>query len=120
MGLRRKLTGSALPKTPQSVSRGNCISWLHWFTTATACQFARPPVRTWPVTRPTGTFTSRLSTGQSPFPLLDMTTTSTGLLCWQDFHLQEWQLVSLHQLMAVWSHLLQSGSEGPAFISRTA
>jgi transposase len=27
-----------------------------------------------------------------------MTTTSTGLLYWQDFHLQEWQLVSLHQI----------------------
>src|SRR5262249_48283302 len=29
-------------------------------------------------------------------PLLDMTTASTGLLCWRDFHPQEWQLDSLH------------------------
>ena len=30
-------------------------------------------------------------------PLLDMTTTVTGLLCWRDFHPQEWQLASLHE-----------------------
>ncbi len=27
-----------------------------------------------------------------------MTTTATGLLCWWDFHPQEWQLASLHQI----------------------
>src|SRR5260370_30116304 len=30
------------------------------------------------------------------FPLLDMTTTVTGLLCWRDSHPLEWQLASLH------------------------
>jgi hypothetical protein len=25
-----------------------------------------------------------------------MTTTASGLLCWRDFHPQEWQLASLH------------------------
>jgi predicted DNA-binding transcriptional regulator AlpA len=45
-----------------------------------------------------GTTTSRLSTEIGP--LLDMTTASTGLLCWQDFHPQEWQLASLHQIPA--------------------
>ena len=34
--------------------------------------------------------------GRSPFPLLDMTTTVTGLFCWRDFHPREWQLASLH------------------------
>src|SRR5215471_7853364 len=34
--------------------------------------------------RPPRAFTSRLPTGQSSFPLLDMTTTATGLLCWRD------------------------------------
>src|SRR4051812_1345617 len=29
-----------------------------------------------------------------------MTTTATGLLCWRDFHPQEWQLASLHQIRA--------------------
>src|SRR5215472_14614251 len=43
-----------------------------------------------------GAFTSRLSTGQSPFPSLDITTTVSGLLCWRDFHPLEWQLASLH------------------------
>src|SRR3954463_3675475 len=43
-----------------------------------------------------GAFTSRLPTGRSPFPSLDMTTTATGLLCWRNFHPQEWQLASLH------------------------
>src|ERR1700732_4117211 len=33
-----------------------------------------------------------------PPPLLDMTTTATGLLCWRDFHPLEWQLASLHQI----------------------
>ena len=37
-------------------------------------------------TRPPRAFTSRLSTARSPSPLLDMTTTATGLLCWQDSH----------------------------------
>src|SRR5262245_9338735 len=27
-----------------------------------------------------------------------MTTASTGLLCWRDFHPLEWQLASLHQI----------------------
>ena len=31
-----------------------------------------------------------------PPPLLDITTTVTGLLCWRDFHPPEWQLASLH------------------------
>src|SRR4249920_3304789 len=35
-GLRRELTGSQLPTRSQSDSRGRPISWLHWFTTATA------------------------------------------------------------------------------------
>src|SRR6516165_2782527 len=47
--------------------------------------------------RPPRAFTSRLSTGQFPFLLLDMTTTATGLLCWRDSHPLEWQLASLHQ-----------------------
>jgi hypothetical protein len=48
-------------------------------------------------TRPPRAFTSRLPTDRSPSPLLDMTTTATGLLCWRDSHPLEWQLASLHQ-----------------------
>src|SRR6202171_2522137 len=46
-----------------------------------------------------GAFTSRLSAGWSPFPLQDITTTATGLLCWRDSHPLEWQLASLHLLL---------------------
>jgi hypothetical protein len=46
--------------------------------------------------QPPGTFTSRLSTDWSPSPLLDITTTATGLFCWRDSHPLEWQLASLH------------------------
>jgi hypothetical protein len=48
--------------------------------------------------RPSGAFTSRLPTVRLPSPLLDMTTTATGLLCWRDSHPLEWQLASLHQI----------------------
>src|ERR1700732_4462269 len=48
--------------------------------------------------RPSRAFTSRLPTDRLPSPLLDMTTTATGLLCWRDFHPLEWQLASLHQI----------------------
>src|SRR4030081_2371342 len=48
--------------------------------------------------RPSRSFTSRLPTDRLPSPLLDMTTTATGLLCWRDFHPLEWQLASLHQI----------------------
>ena len=41
--------------------------------------------------------TLRLSTGRSPFLLLGITTTSTGLLRRRDSHPLEWQLASLHQ-----------------------
>jgi len=66
-------------------------------TFATACRVACPPVRIQPISQPSGTFTTRLPTGRSPFPLLVITTTATGLLCWWDFHPLEWQLASLHQ-----------------------
>jgi hypothetical protein len=49
-------------------------------------------------TRPPRAFTSRLPTDRLPSPLLDMTTTATGLLCWRDFHPLGCQLASLHQI----------------------
>jgi len=94
--LHRMTTGSALPTLPQSVPRGRSISWLHRFAYATACQVARPLYGSDWIAQPSGTFTSRLSTDRSPSPLLDITTTVTGLLCWRDSHPLEWQLASLH------------------------
>ena len=96
-GLRRDLSSSALPKIPQSVSRGASLTRLHWFASATACQVARPLYGSDWNAQPPGAFTSRLSTDRSPSPLLDITTTATGLLCWRDLHPLEWQLASLHQ-----------------------
>src|SRR6266851_689592 len=96
IGLRHGPKGSALPMFPQSVSRGARFSGLLWFATVTACQVAGPPGTDLTGLPATGAFTSRLSAGRSPSPLLDMTTTASGLLCWRDFHPQEWQLASLH------------------------
>jgi hypothetical protein len=42
--------------------------------------------------------TYRVFRVRSLSPLLDMTTTVTGLLCWRDFKPLEWQLASLHQI----------------------
>ena len=80
-GLRRVLSGSALPKFPQSASRGARISGLPDFTYATACQVARPPLTD--RTRsplPQRAFTSRLPAVWSPSLPLDITTTWAGLL----------------------------------------
>src|SRR6059058_5851306 len=77
--------------------------------------------------RPSGAFTSRLPTDRLPSPLLDMTTTATGLLCWRDFHPLEWQLASLHQIRAgpiraLGSHLgcvtAKRAVRGPAPLTR--
>jgi hypothetical protein len=79
-----------IPNTPAiRFTRGDHFGASTVHTFATACQFARPPVRIRPVSWPSGTFTSRLPACRSPFPPLDMTTTVTGLLCWRDFHPQE-------------------------------
>ena len=84
IGLRRMTTGSALPTLPQSVPRGRSISWLHWFASATAARLLAPCTdQTGILPQPPGTFTSRLSTDRSSSPLLDITTTATGLLCWR-------------------------------------
>src|SRR5215470_3228372 len=42
-------------------------------------------------------------------PLLDITTASTGLLCWRDFHPQEWQLDSLHGTLSPFAALQRFG-----------
>jgi hypothetical protein len=48
--------------------------------------------------QPTVTFTSRLSTGRSSFPSLDITTVALSKLHRRDFHPLEHQLASLHLL----------------------
>jgi hypothetical protein len=83
IGLRHHLSSSALPISLQSVSRRGTnfgASTIHTF--ATACQFACPPVRIRPASRPSGAFTSGLQAGWSPFLPPDITTVATGLLYW--------------------------------------
>src|SRR5713101_8480375 len=71
-------------------------SGLLWFATVTACQVAGPqygPDRS-PGQR--GLLLPGFQRVGRPSRLLDMTTTASGLLCWRDFHPQEWQLASPH------------------------
>src|SRR5258708_30168624 len=91
-GLRRDLSSSALPILPQSVSRGARPHLLRP-TKLLALLYGSDRYA-----RPSRAFTSRLPTDRLPSPLLDMTTTATGLLCWRDFHPLESQLASLHQI----------------------
>src|SRR6516165_4689240 len=80
-GLRRVLSGSALPKFPQSASRGARISGLPDSLTLRPARLLAPPLtdRT-RSPRPQRAFTSRLPAVWSPSLPLDITTTWTGLL----------------------------------------
>jgi len=91
MGLRRELSGSALPNAPQSVSRGSWFSWLYGSHLLQPAKLLAPRYGSDRIApRSTGAFTSTLSTGRSPFPLLDMTTTaSLDSFCRRDLHPQE-------------------------------
>ena len=91
-----------------SVSRGPRISGLPDSRICYGLPSCSPPLYgSDRYTRPTRAFTSRLPAGRSPSPLLDMTTTATGLLCWRDSHPLEWQLASLHQIVP-WSTLCRA------------
>jgi len=79
-GLRRDLSGSALPKFPQSASRGARLSGLPGLLTLRPARLLAPLCRIEPVSRPQRAFTSRLPAVWSPSLPLDMTTTWTGLL----------------------------------------
>src|SRR5208282_1248346 len=84
IGLRRMTTGSALPKLPQSVPRGRLLFVASLVRFRYSLPGCLPPCtdQTGILPQPPGTFTSRLSTDRSPSPLLDITTTATGLLVW--------------------------------------
>src|SRR4051812_17270934 len=68
-GLRRDLSGSALPTLPQSVSRGARLLRLHWFAFAMACQVARPPDGSDRVSPATGGFYIQASDGSVTLPV---------------------------------------------------
>ena len=96
IGLRHGPKGSALPMIPQSVSRGARISGLLWFADCYGLSGCWPPCTDLTGLPANGGFYFQAFNGSVVLPLLDMTTTVTGLLCWRDSHPQEWQLASLH------------------------
>src|SRR5208337_1654318 len=79
-GLRRDLSGSALPKFPQSASRGARLSRLLGLLTLRPARLLALLRRIEPASRPQRAFTSRLPAVWSTALPLDMTTTWTGLL----------------------------------------
>jgi len=97
IGLRRDLSGSALPKSRNPFRAGLL---LRGFTGSLPLR----PVRLLaPCTDLTGCPASGgfyIQASNAVGTLLDMTTTVAGLLCWRDFHPQEWQLASLHQTLS--------------------
>ena len=97
-GLRHGLTGSTLPTLPQSDSRGRSISGLTDSPLLRPVSLLASPCRIRPGLLPAHRrlLLPGFRTGRSPFPPLDMTTTSIGLLCRRDLHPLEWPLASLH------------------------
>src|ERR1700722_7162056 len=98
-GLRRDLSSSALPILPAiRFTRGKYFGASRFTHLLRPAKLLAPLYGSDRHARPSRAFTSRLPTDRLPSPLLDMTTTATGLLCWRDFHPLEWQLASLHQI----------------------
>src|SRR5260370_12338640 len=98
-GLRRDLSSSALPILPAiRFTRGKYFGASRFTHLLRPAKLLAPLYGSDRHARPPGAFTSRLPTDRLPSPLLDMTTTATGLLCWRDSHPLEWQPSSLHQV----------------------
>src|ERR1700731_2926389 len=99
-GLRRDLSSSALPILPAiRFTRGKYFGASRFTHLLRPAKLAPPLCESDRPARPSGAFTSSLPTDRFPAPLLDMTTTATGLLCWRDSPPLEWQLASLHQIL---------------------
>src|SRR4051812_18337199 len=99
-GLRRDLSGSALPTLPQSVSRGPVFRGFTGSPLLRPVRLLAPLDGSDRVSPATGGFYIQASDGSVTLPLAGYDYNSTGLLCWRDFHPQEWQLASLHQIRA--------------------
>src|SRR6202051_2666130 len=97
-GLRRDLSSSALPILPAiRFTRGKYFGASRFTHLLRPAKLLAPLYGSDRHARPSRAFTSRLPTDRLPSPLLGITTTATGLLCWRDSHPLEWQLASLHQ-----------------------
>ena len=97
-GLRRDLNGSALPTLPQSVSRGARFRGFTGSRLLRPVRLLAPLDGSDRVSPATGGFYIQASGGLVARPAAGYDYNSTGLLCWRDFHPQEWQLASLHQI----------------------
>src|SRR6185295_17221246 len=100
-GLRRDLSGSALPTLPQSVSRGARFRGFTGSRLLRPVRLLAPLDGSDQVSPATGGFYIQASGGSVALPAAGYDYNSTGLLCWRDFHPQEWQLASLHQIVNV-------------------
>src|ERR1700738_3215583 len=107
-GLRRDLSSSALPILPAiRFTRGKYFGASRFTHLLRPAKLLAPLYGSDRHARPSRAFTSRLPTDRLPSPLLDMTTTATGLLCWRDSHPLEWQLASLHQIRTCHSRVIR-------------
>src|SRR5260221_4084542 len=101
-GLRRDLSGSALPKFPQSASRGARLSGLPDSLTLRPARLLAPLRRIEPgLPGPRGLLLPGFR--QFGHPPCRWVSLQHGLdsLCWRDLHPLEWQLASLHQIKTV-------------------
>src|SRR3954447_10480604 len=96
-GLRRDPSGSALPTLPQSVSRGTRFRGFTGSRLLRPVRLLAPLDGSDQVSPATGDFYIQASGGSVTLPVAGYDYNSTGLLCWRDFHPQEWQLASLHR-----------------------
>ena len=93
-GLRRDLSGSALPRSRNPFHAGLVFRGFTGSRLLRPVRLLAPLDGSDRVSPATGGFYIQASNAIGT--LLDMTTAVTGLLCWRDFHPQEWQLASLH------------------------
>src|ERR1700693_2772664 len=80
IGLRRVWSGSALPKSRNPFRAGASLRGFTGSLPLRPVRLLAPLYGSDWNAQPPGAFTSRLSTDRSPSPLLDITTTVTGLL----------------------------------------
>src|SRR6516165_2818452 len=104
IGLRRCASGSALPIAPTNPFRaGGEFRGFHGSLICYGLPGCSAPCTDLTGFPAIGAFYFQASNEIGP--LLDMTTASTGLLCWRDFHPQEWQLDSLHGTLSPFAGL---------------
>jgi hypothetical protein len=98
IGLRRDLSGSALPTSRNPFHAGYSFEASRFTLLLRPARLLAPLNGSDWNAPATGDFYIQASNEISP--LLDMTTTVTGLLCWRDSHPLEWTLASLHQILS--------------------